>query len=110
MSDSYQAIYDAVRSRISGGNIGDAIRDAIREANISHYFDMAMRAAQESAWQYGTPSAVYRPKVFPDGAQWCALYGDNLVEGVAGFGNTPAAAMADFDVKWHSQKLPPKAA
>ena len=28
-----------------------------------------------------------------DGDQWCALYGENLQEGVAGFGRTPAEAM-----------------
>ena len=35
-----------------------------------------------------------------DGDQWCALYGENLQEGVAGFGRTPAEAMADFDQAW----------
>ncbi len=34
MSDTYQAIYDAVRSRISGGNISDAVESAMRDAGI----------------------------------------------------------------------------
>ncbi len=28
-----------------------------------------------------------------DGDQWCALVGANLMEGVAGFGNTPLEAL-----------------
>jgi len=49
------------------------------------------------------PSAVYRPKLSIDGNQWCALYGSNLQEGVVGFGESPAAAMRDFDKSWFTQ-------
>ncbi len=35
-----------------------------------------------------------------DGDQWCALYGPNLQEGVAGFGDSPDEAMAAFDKAW----------
>ena len=31
--------------------------------------------------------------VFLDGDQWCALLGENLQEGLGGFGNTPAEAI-----------------
>ena len=41
-----------------------------------------------------------RPKISIDGNQWCVLYGDNLQDGVAGFGNSPAEAMNDFDKNW----------
>ena len=34
--ESYQAIYDAVRSRIRGGSISDAVQAAVREADIGH--------------------------------------------------------------------------
>ena len=46
------------------------------------------------------PSMLMKPKVFPDGNQYCALYGANLQEGVAGFGDTPAEAMKAFDLAW----------
>jgi hypothetical protein len=46
------------------------------------------------------PSSRYRPKLFIDGDQWCALYGDNLQTGVAGFGTSPELAYADFDKQW----------
>lgn len=32
-----------------------------------------------------------------DGDQWCFLWGEDLAIGVAGFGASPVAAMADFD-------------
>ena len=47
--DSYQAIYDAVRSRISGGDVGQAVESAIREANLSHHAAMAAEVAREAA-------------------------------------------------------------
>jgi len=51
------------------------------------------------------PSAVFRPALSIDGDQWCALYGANLQDGVAGFGRSPADAMRAFDTAW-SAKLP----
>lgn len=35
--------------------------------------------------------AIYKPKIFPDGNQWCALYGSSVKNGVCGFGDTPVA-------------------
>jgi len=49
------------------------------------------------------PSTHLRPRLFPDGDSWCALYGKNLQEGVAGFGKTPEGAMADFDHNFRCQ-------
>ncbi len=101
MSDTYQPIYDAVRSRISGGNISDAVGSAIRDCNISHYAERAMMAAQEVANEQMRPSVVFRPKITKDGDQWCALLGDNIQEGVAGFGATPNRACYAFDEAWN---------
>jgi hypothetical protein len=56
------------------------------------------------AWT--APHVLYKPKLMQDGTAWCALYGENLQEGVAGFGETPAAAMAAFDAAWLSEKTP----
>ena len=47
-----------------------------------------------------SPSVLFRPSLSIDGNQWCALYGENLQDGIAGFGDTPAKAMADFDKNW----------
>ena len=68
----------------------------------------AMAAAQDAgaaALALSLPSVLYRPKLYPDGDRWCALYGDDLQMGVAGFGVTPDAAMADFDKNWNGQTL-----
>ena len=68
----------------------------------------AMVAAQDAAaaaMALSFPSVLYRPKLYPDGDQWCALYGDDLQMGVCGFGATPAAAVADFDKNWDKQTL-----
>ncbi len=46
------------------------------------------------------PSVLYHPALYKDGNQWCALYGANIQEGVAGFGDTPSDAMLDFDRVW----------
>lgn len=43
------------------------------------------------------PFIQLRPRLFIDGDQWCALYGENLQDGVAGFGTSPEAAAWDFD-------------
>jgi len=46
------------------------------------------------------PHVLMRPALTIDGNKWCALYGDNLQDGVAGFGDSPADAVADFDANW----------
>ena len=46
------------------------------------------------------PSVLFRPTLSLDGNQYCALYGDNLMEGCAGFGATAQESMADFDRNW----------
>lgn len=102
MSDSYQAIYDAVRSRISNGNIGSAVEDAARNAfDISHTVAMLSSDFQTVAYEMQRPSVLFRPALAKDGNQWCALYGDDLQSGVCGFGDTPAHAMENFDVNWN---------
>lgn len=52
------------------------------------------------------PHVLYKPTLTADGTMWCALFGENLQDGVAGFGETPAAAMAEFDKAWRECKTP----
>lgn len=102
MSDSYQPIYDAVRSRISGCDVGQAFEAAFREAfaNADHHMACVAQEMAGAAHAQQRPSVLFRPAISVDGNQWCALYGDNLQDGVAGFGDSPAAAMDDFDAQW----------
>jgi len=107
VSDTYQAIYDAVRSRISGGNISDAVSEACRNAfDISHTVSMLSQEFSMAAYNMGEPSAIYKPTLTIDGDHWCALYGTDLQSGVSGFGKSPAEAMIDFNKNWYA-KLPP---
>jgi hypothetical protein len=66
---------------------------------------MRFSAEQNDNYERGRPSNIYRPVLSIDGNQWCALYGKNLMEGVAGFGDSPAEAYLDFDKQW-TEKLP----
>jgi hypothetical protein len=63
-------------------------------------------AVQEAAMFLSAPHVRMRPRVFPDGNKWCCLYGDDLMNGVAGFGDTPAGACNAFDTAWWSEKPP----
>lgn len=50
---------------------------------------------------------LLRPKVFRDGDKWCALYGENIMEGISGFGNTAAEAVAEFEHNYFSETAVP---
>lgn len=52
------------------------------------------------------PHVLYKPVLQPDGDKWCALFGADLMVGVAGFGDTPAEAMAEFDKAWVTRRTP----
>ena len=106
---SYQAIYDAVRSQISGGDIGAAVESVLRAENIGHYATMAAESIRAAAGEYERPSVLFRPRIYVDGDKWCALYGDDLQSGVAGFGDSPAEAMANFDAHWFAKRKVPQA-
>lgn len=98
--DTYQPIYDAVRSRLSNCDVGAAVQEVLRNCDFSPYAAMCAASIQQVAGEYERPCAVFRPKIMQDGDQWCALYGDDLQEGVAGFGDSPATAMRAFDEAW----------
>ena len=51
------------------------------------------------------PHVLLKPSVYSDGNAWCALLGDDLQVGVAGFGDTPELACADFDKNWREQRV-----
>lgn len=69
------------------------------QAVLNAQFNAAQEAQITEAARR-SPSVLFRPRLSIDGNQWCALYGDNLQDGVAGFGNSPEAAMASFDKAW----------
>jgi len=68
------------------------VEDLIQEARL---------AAAIEAQEFNLV-AVLKPAITIDGNQWCVLHGENLQDGVAGFGETPAKAMYAFDIAWHA--------
>ena len=76
---------------------------------ICHAASMAAEEWRAAGAMHGAPSVVWKPRLFIDGNQWCALFGDNLQDGVAGFGDSPAAAMWDFDKAWGAKLKTPNA-
>ena len=70
---------------------------------ISHAATMVQHGILQIFSEYGEASVIYKPRLFKDGDQWCALYGDNIQEGVVGFGDCPARAMYNFNASWNGR-------
>jgi len=75
---------------------------------ICHAALMCQEAFSQATHGYGTPSAIYKPKLFVDGNQWCALLGTDLQSGVCGFGKSPQDAIHAFNQAWY-EPLPDNA-
>lgn len=99
MSDTYQAVYDAVRSRISNADVGRAIQEGMHlDGSFAiHQVQLAFQAAADDMRR---PSVLFRPQLTQDGDMFIALYGPDLAVGVVGTGRTPDEAMWAFDKAW----------
>lgn len=84
-------------------NLGWDISFAVEAVKQEVFYTLSLY--QTAAREQSRPCVIFRPSVYPDGDQWCALYGDNLQEGVAGFGDTPEAAMRQFDIEWLNARI-----
>lgn len=47
--------------------------------------------------------AQLKPSIQVDGDQWCVLYGKDLHDGIAGFGDTPYLAILAWNKEWHRE-------
>lgn len=74
--------------------------------SIAHEAFCAGQAWQQAAAAQERPCVLWKPSLYRDGNQWCALLGENIQDGVVGFGDSPDAAMWAFDEAWR-EKLPP---
>lgn len=83
----YQAVYDAT----------------LRAFDISNVTPLAQQAIGVIQYDWTRPSVLFRPSLSLDGNSWIALLGDNLQSGCVGVGDSPDAAMCDFDVKWYKK-------
>ncbi len=78
----------------------------VAASSIEHHAMMAAEAWKCAAYEQERPSVLFRPTLSADGDMWCALLGDDLQSGVAGFGETPAKAMFAFDLAFRNDKTP----
>lgn len=85
---SYQAVYDA----------------AFKQFDISYVTQQIQNAVSNIEIQLTRPCILLKPKIYIDGNKWCVLYGDNLQDGLAGFGNSPELAMLDFDKNFYMRR------
>lgn len=74
----------------------------IPETDAGHLHQTALNL-YELSLDMRKPSMMLEPRIFIDGNKWCALYGDNIQDGVAGFGDSPEAAYRDFDRAWSTK-------
>lgn len=84
-------------------------RDSFRYMNPEYY--RPSYAPYLACEAHGGPKAPHKRlggKPFMDGDKWCVLHGENLQEGIAGFGDTPDDAIREFNAAWYrnEQKEP----
>lgn len=99
MSDNYQAVYDAVRSRFHGCDTESAIQNVLRDSfgMASHHLTVIADEYVCAAREQTRPSFMLRLVPQQDGDKWFVLHGENIQDGVVGWGDTPIAACRDFD-------------
>jgi hypothetical protein len=71
---------------------------------IAHAATMAGEAWKTAAYERERPVVVFQPRLTRDGNMWCFLLGENLHEGVAGFGETPYLASYAFDKAFNGER------
>jgi hypothetical protein len=75
----------------------------MNDSYVSNSVQNVLNDEQCRAETQSRVSFMLKPRLSIDGNQWCALYGDNLQDGVAGFGDSPDDAYADFDRNWYAK-------
>lgn len=77
--------------------------DEINQREAHERLDLAQRLSHELL----RPFRMMKTTISLDGNMWCVLYGENLQDGVAGFGTSPDLASRDFDKSWYRDIEPP---
>ena len=104
MTDTYDAVFQAAYQKIARCDTSSVIESVARQAfDISMQVESVKQEMLRTLDEQQRPCVLFRPSIGIDGNQWCALYGDNLQDGVAGFGDSPSLAMHDFDRAWSTK-------
>ena len=84
---------------------GEEMSDALDYAH-----EMELRASEERldrekrlSHELLRPFRMLKTSITLDGNKWCVSYGDNLQDGVAGFGDSPDEASRDLDKAWYEK-------
>ena len=77
-------------------NSGELASRLHGDADIQHQSIMSVLIENEEYNLF----RILKPKLYQDGDKWCVLYGENIMLGVAGFGDTPYLAILDFNKSW----------
>ena len=91
---TYQATYDAVRSRLGNCDIGSAVRDSI-DQQFGNVGSQLTDAIQAILVEHMRPSVLYRPSLMLILGQWVASF-----EECEARGDSPDEAMRAFDREW----------
>ena len=80
----------------------DQIESSQRQHNeyMKHYEEMCT-LGEKRILEY---IAILKPKFSRDGNMFCFLFGENLQEGIAGFGETAYKAAEDFVKSFNEEK------
>lgn len=61
--------------------------------SLEHEERMRLIIMQQEYYRF----AMLKPKIYKDGNKWYVLYGDNIQEGICGFGDNPNEAILDWN-------------
>ena len=67
--------------------------------SLEHQSRISFTVEQEELGRF----ALLKPRLFQDGNQWCVLYGENIQEGIVGFGDTPNNAIFAWNTAWNKK-------
>lgn len=81
----------------------------VLNSDISHHAQIVKQEFLNVTFEMQRPFILLKPKLYKDGNSWCCLYGDNIQEGVVGFGDTPDKASIDFDEAFYGKRPTTKA-
>ena len=79
----------------------------IEQEQLSCFLNELHRAFEnemrEISYQYTRPHFMYRIIPYKDGNRWCALLGENIQEGIVGFGSSASEALQNFDIDYFNR-------
>lgn len=67
---------------------------------VMKHQEVMATAIEKAEWSL---FSLLKPILSRDGNQWCVLYGENLQEGVAGFGDSPYKAVIDWNNQMYKE-------